>query len=139
MTINLTEEFMKKETELMNLYNEVKLLAEQWDIESLNDLYQLAMMGEGIKYLQHMMCVTMTFYTAIQLMETEKDKFEMQRNLEHEYKNLINYLDFFIQERRLWKSENYRCADWVKRVVDIVVSIKEFFEELPNPESVRAI
>lgn len=61
-------------------------------------------------------------------MENEKDRFLAQKSERKHFSKFLDELESLIKIGRVWKFEDYRCIDWIKRVVDILVEIKELFE-----------
>lgn len=44
------------------------------------------------------------------------------------FEGLKDELNRLIKIGRTWKLEDYRCIDWIKRLTNTVVEIKDFFE-----------
>ncbi len=72
------------------------------------------------------------FYILLHYVEyqSEKDKFEAQKIIVRNFKKFIDSIDVMINVGRLWKYKDYRCIDWIKRLTEFMVEIKDGFEEM---------
>lgn len=60
-------------------------------------------------------------------MNDEKDRFEIQRLIKKLTESYQETLDSVIETGRLWKFYDYRCIDWEKRLVSLMIELKSFF------------
>lgn len=95
---------------------------------SINDSVNMIRMLDGLYYLHY----HIEFYVDLQCLivdvENEKDRFLVQKRTQGFFEYFKEELNIFIKEGRTWKCEDYRCIDWIKRLTDAIVEIKDFFE-----------
>lgn len=91
------------------------------------DFITLRRLFERILYFPDMVNIVLDFSDLISVMESEKDKFEIQKRQQYYIKNLKGEIDTFLTCGRSWKFEDYRCVDWEKRLVNFMLDAKETF------------
>lgn len=79
--------------------------------------------------LSYKMSLIIDFQSLAFEIESEKDKFLVQKIERKHFNELIDGFDRVIKIGRIWKFEDYRCIDWIKRLVELLEKMKEFFEE----------
>lgn len=66
-----------------------------------------------------------SFFFLILVMETDKDKFEVQKILNNFFELFIEDIDRLIKSARTTKFNDYRLIDWERRVAILLVEIKQ--------------
>lgn len=64
------------------------------------------------------------------VMETEKDRFEIQKFSMKCKKEIDEKLEKIIKMGRTWKFKDYRCIDVIKRLTEFTVEAKEAFSNM---------
>ena len=98
----------------------------------VNDYIKMVQMIERVYFFKQAIFSTADFYFLLHKVEyqSEKDKFEAQKIIVLNFKGFIDNIASIIEAGRLWKYKDYRCIDWIKRLTEFMVEIKDGFEEM---------
>lgn len=94
-----------------------------------SDIYELLLIQDEIRKVLRIEDKIMFLWhlrSLILNMETDKDKFEVQKLLNLEFESFLMNLDELIKSVRTTKFDDYRCIDWGKRLVGLLVATKQY-------------
>lgn len=101
-------------------------IIESGDLE-FEDLLALRRIWERCWYFADFVNINYDFMDLVSEMESEKDRFEVQK-IQKCYKDkLSEEIKGLIDCGRSWKFEDYRCIDWTKQLVEFMQRVKETF------------
>lgn len=96
------------------------------DVEVSGDDYRrIARISDRMLILEDQVGLCYNGTILIKRMETEKDRFEVQKFMALIEKNLDNKLESMIKVGRTWKFKDYKCIDLIKRLTEFLVETKE--------------
>lgn len=105
----------------------VRRLGEDVD-SSVNDWAKMRVFSECAFYIRYRVEVCADLLWVEGRMENEKDVFWIKKIQKEHLESLNEEIESFIFRIRTWKFEDYRCRDWLKKMEDILLGIKEFYE-----------
>lgn len=94
---------------------------------SEDDFRRMQLILEKIFTFVHSLWLWFDIMTLENVMETEKDRFEVQKFSMQCRKELDENVEIFIQIGRTWKFDDYRCIDLMKRLTEFFVEVKPAF------------
>lgn len=94
-----------------------------------NDFIMLRRLFERLIYFPDIVNICLDFSYLISVMESEKDRFEVQKKQQYHINNFQREIESFIECGRSWKFEDYRCVDWERRLVEFMLNVRETFFE----------
>lgn len=126
------DDLLRMRDDLISLRNEARDLINSFvpDIGNIMDWCLMCRMYEITNHLFFRLKVINNFMALENVMKNEKDKFEIQKIGQDFFVDFEDLLDRTIKNGRLWKFEDYRCVDWIKRLTSLLYEVQEFFKEL---------
>lgn len=119
----MSKEICKSIDECITLVNR---LTEDVDASS-NDWANMRVLRKRTELVHYDVIVCFDLVCLVYQMENEKDVFSVKKCQKYHLENLNGEIERYIRDIRTWKFEDYRCRDWLKRMEDILLGIKEFF------------
>ena len=107
-------------------YTLVDRLGEEVD-SSVNDWANMRVLIGRTQSVEYDAIVCFELVCLEYRMENEKDVFWIKKYQKNHLKKLNNDVERYITCIRTWKFEDYRCREWLKRMEDILLGIKEFY------------
>lgn len=94
----------------------------------INDWQGISLLVPKIYHLLSLVIDIGPLKLAVNDMENGKDKFELQKLLKDMKETRQHTIRSFLDGAKFRKFDDYRCIDWQKRVVDIFLEAKSFFD-----------
>lgn len=121
MTNNLKE--LQEEADLL-----LESLRDDSSIDIVNDWCMMWRLFEKIISLQGIILKNWRVTILLFEIENPKDRFAVQKFGNECFNELYHEMDNLIKMGRIWKMEDYRCIDFVKRFVNCLVEFKRELE-----------
>lgn len=106
----------------------IDLLQKDYEADE-NDWCKMLRIRERLFYFQYFIFLRADWYDLSYKMESDKDRFEVQKIAQCHLKRFEEEVELMIFTGRNWKFKDYRCINFQKRLEELFVNIQEAFEK----------